>query len=261
MTAPKLTTAAQSPFGGIESGFTLLEVMVAIAILGLGLTVILSSQVGLFSSAARVEHLTYATNLARCKMEEQNLELLKEGYSLLDEEDEGPCCEDDETPGFRCVWTVQRVELPEPLELGDQSDLDGGAGLDSVEGLGAIGALADLGKSDGQALGEKPDIGELAGAMTERGGMQGLVPMLMALVYPSLKPMLEASIRKVTVRVLWKEGLNERELAVTQYVTSPQQGGLDAMLAETTTEPGTAADATGGNVRNRNVTFERVDGP
>ena len=53
---------------GASSGFTLLEVLVAIAILGLGLTVILSSQAGLFSSASRGEHLTAASNLLRCKM-------------------------------------------------------------------------------------------------------------------------------------------------------------------------------------------------
>ena len=57
-------------------GFTLLEVLVAVAILGLGLTMILSSQVGLFSSASRGEHLTVATNLARCKMAELEVDLL-----------------------------------------------------------------------------------------------------------------------------------------------------------------------------------------
>jgi hypothetical protein len=49
------------------------------------------------------------------------------------------------------------------------------------------------------------------------------------MVYPQLKGMLEASIRKVTVKVYWKDGSTERDLSVTQYVTNPQQGG---MLAE-----------------------------
>ena len=48
----------------------------------------------------------------------------------------------------------------------------------------------------------------------------------MALVYPQLKPMLEASIRKVTVTVNWQEGLASRDLAIVQYVTRPMRGGL-----------------------------------
>ena len=72
-----------------QRGFTLLEVLVAIAILGLGLTVILGSQVGLFTNASRGQHLTVATNLARCKMGEIEVKLLKLGYQLTDESDEG----------------------------------------------------------------------------------------------------------------------------------------------------------------------------
>jgi len=41
--------------------------------------------------------------------------------------------------------------------------------------------------------------------------------------------MLEASIRKVTVQVLWKDGSTERDLTVVQYLTNPQQGGLLAV--------------------------------
>jgi general secretion pathway protein I len=54
----------------------------------------------------------------------------------------------------------------------------------------------------------------------------GLAPMMMSMVYPTLKPMLEASIRKVSVTVQYKEGKFDRELAITQYVTNPQQGQL-----------------------------------
>jgi general secretion pathway protein I len=52
-------------------------------------------------------------------------------------------------------------------------------------------------------------------------------PMVMGMVYPSLKPMLEASIRRVTVTVKWTEGVMNRELPVTQFVAYPQMGGLD----------------------------------
>ena len=64
------------------AAFSLLEVMVAVAILGLGLTVILTAQTGLFSSAKRAAQLSQAVGLARCKMAEVELQLLKEGYQL-----------------------------------------------------------------------------------------------------------------------------------------------------------------------------------
>jgi hypothetical protein len=44
---------------------------------------------------------------------------------------------------------------------------------------------------------------------------------------------LEASIRKVSVTVAYKEGKFDRELLVTQYVTNPQQGQLDPSVAGT----------------------------
>src|SRR5262249_13241426 len=66
-------------------GFTLLEVMVAVAILGLGLTAILSAQAGAFASAAHARHVSVATGLARCKMSEVEEHLAgPEGYPELD---------------------------------------------------------------------------------------------------------------------------------------------------------------------------------
>ena len=54
----------------------------------------------------------------------------------------------------------------------------------------------------------------------------------MGLVYPSLKPMLEASIRKIVVTVSWKDGVREQNLVVTQFVTDPRQGDLDPEAAD-----------------------------
>jgi len=209
-------------------GFTLLEVLVAITILGLGLTVILGSQVGLFTNSTRGEHLTVATNLVRCKMSEIEAKLLAMGYQLTDEHDEGACCTgDDGDDAYRCVWKIERVTLPElPLSGmdGGMNNLAGdGGGLD----LGAIGTLTNLNKPGGGALGNQANPGDLAKTLSSAPSPGSLAPMMMSLVYPTLKPMLEASIRKVTVTVQYKEGKFDRELTVTQYVTNPQQGQLD----------------------------------
>jgi len=208
-------------------GFTLLEVLVAIAILGLGLTVILGSQVGLFTNASRGQHLTVATNLARCKMSEIELQLLKLGYQLTDVTDDGPCCGDDDgNEGYRCSWKIERVKLPElPLNGG----ADGGVGPAGDGGLdlGPIALLAGLNQPGGKSIGDKASPTDLATTLGNAPSPMGLAPMMMSMVYPTLKPMLEASIRKVSVTVTYKEGKFERELLVTEYVTNPQQGQLD----------------------------------
>jgi general secretion pathway protein I len=226
---------------GLQGGFTLLEVLVAIAILGLGLTVILSSQAGLFSSASRGEHLTVASNLLRCKMSEIELTLAQKGFQLLDENDEGDCC-DDESDGYTCSWKIERVELP-PLPE-SSLDQDGGApqpagsaGLKGPGGLnmdtppggptagGPLGALMNISATQGASLGDKATPGSVMQQLGSTGttGMEGMV---MGFVYPSLKPMLEASIRRVTVKVMWKEGQRARDLEATQFLTRPQEGML-----------------------------------
>jgi general secretion pathway protein I len=60
------------------------------------------------------------------------------------------------------------------------------------------------------------------------GSVEGIFGMVMGIVYPSIKPMMEASIRRVTVQVKWKEGPNDREVTIVQYVTQPQRGGFIA---------------------------------
>lgn len=220
----------------MNRGFTLLEVLVAVAILGLGLTVILSSQAGLFSGAGHAQHLSIAANLLRCRMNETELELLQKGFPLIDESEEGPCCDVEEDDEFSCEWRVETIELPQPAGLeafeGDDSEEAGTDSL-STTGAGPLGALMEVQATKGASLGENPDIGSLAETLGGgEEGMQGMASMVMGLVYPSLKPMLEASIRKVIVTVRWKEGSNEREISATQYLTRPQQGGFDPNAAE-----------------------------
>lgn len=244
-------------------GFTLLEVLVAIAILGLGLTVILSSQVGLFSSTSRGERLTAAGNLLRCKMGEIELKLAQQGFSLTDEKDEGECCE-EESEGYTCAWKIERVELPPLPESSEdaagvpsaqaasgRTGSRSGSGASAPGMPGPLGALASIAATDGASLGDKATPGSV---MQQLGatGSSGMEGMVMGLVYPSLKPMLEASIRRVTVKVSWTEGRRARDLEVTQFLTRPQEGqletadmlGLDQLGAALPGTPGATAPPT-----------------
>src|SRR5690606_3853502 len=54
----------------VLGGFTLLEVMVAVAILALSLVAIFSSEGGAIRAGARARQMSAATLLARCKMAE-----------------------------------------------------------------------------------------------------------------------------------------------------------------------------------------------
>jgi hypothetical protein len=56
--------------------------------------------------------------------------------------------------------------------------------------------------------------------------------MVFSMVYPSLKPMLESAIRRVTVTVRWKEGLADRDFTLVQYITNPSRAGLLAGMLD-----------------------------
>ncbi len=221
--------------------FSLLEIMVAIAILGLTLTVILSAQGSLAASDKIAAREGMAVTLARCKMTAVEEDLLKRGYPVLDEiNGDEPCCEGIDDPTFTCDTAVERVEMPE---------LSGGGGGDADAGIGGALAAAVKGVQPGTKSGEGggaqlppalakegaiasavgdgglAEIAATMGRQTEEasqgGGASGLVAQVLAIVYPSLRPILSNSVRRVTVSVNWKEGPNEREFKLVQFVTNP----------------------------------------
>lgn len=218
-------------------GFTLLEVLVAVAILGLGLTSILSVQFSAITGTAHARHMSLATGLLRCKMSELEQHLIIDGFQEVGEEGSGPCCEGDETHNIGCTWTIERPTFPAPHY--------GELNLDtSLEGT-ALGKLADSAAS-GDAIGSG-DIGSLASSLSgddmgdlAAGGVGGIASMVMEMVYPDLKALFEASARRVTVTLTWTEGDRSYDITVVQWVTQPQQGIIpdtDALAPEPTGSP------------------------
>ena len=103
-------------------GFTLIEVIIAVAILGLALTVILSAQVGLFSTGTYGQHITEAMGLGRCRMSELEAQLLQFGYPDVDTLDERRmAAAKTRVPTFRCAWRIDHIELPTPGAAGKRS--------------------------------------------------------------------------------------------------------------------------------------------
>jgi general secretion pathway protein I len=223
-----------------KRAFSLLEVMVAIAILGLTLTVILSAQGGLAASNRSAANMGTAVSFGRCKMTELEEKLLKLGFQETDQiETAVACCDDQLDERFKCDFKVEKIELPNMNSgnsLGDGGTLlgansallgpqnvGGGPGLD-LSGDGGLQALGGaIGSQFGVGIPGAPGSGTSA---VGGAGAEGLLGMVMGLIYPGIKPMYEMSIRRVTVTVKWKEGPNERELPLTQFVTNPMRAGF-----------------------------------
>jgi general secretion pathway protein I len=214
-------------------GFSLLEVMVAIAILGLVLTVILSAQGGLAASNRSASNMGQAVSLGRCKMSEIEEKLLKLGYPELDAIDPGmPCCEDEKSDIYTCDTRVEKIEMPNfqsGNSLGDGGALVG-PGSDPAGTANIPGLVNPAGSGGGLNLDVDAGLAGIGSSLQSQmgggAGTQGLLSMVMGILYPAIKPMYEASIRRVMVTVKWKEGPNERELPIVQYVTNPQRGGF-----------------------------------
>lgn len=219
-----------------EQGFTLLEVMVAIAILGLGLTAILSAQAGAFASTSQARSISIGAGLLRCKMTELEQHLFEDGFQEGDENDNGPCCNDEDVPGFRCSWRIEKPELPEPKY--GQLDLNADLNLASPSGSGSPGGL-DLLSQLSQGKGGLPDnarpgdIAEKLGGGAESGlpDTSAIAGMAMEMVYPQLKTIFDMSCRRITVSVNWNEGDRPQSIEIAQWVTSAGPAGLAAANA------------------------------
>lgn len=111
-----------------SAGFTLLEVMVSVAILAISLTVLLSFQGNTLLVSGRQEHITIATMLARQRMVEIELEL-EQGMQKGEFPDERSEEAEFDPPfeEYRWKMEVKKVELPAPVmgEEGSVQDMVG----------------------------------------------------------------------------------------------------------------------------------------
>jgi general secretion pathway protein I len=198
-------------------GFTLLEVMIAVAILGLSLTAIFSSEVGAANVAARARRQNVAATLARCKMGEIEEVIAIEGLPALEKKDTDSCCEHAPVEGFECEWLVERIILP---ELGAQDDED---------------EDEDPRDSSNRLLAEAAEEVDSQGGTPQEviaGQAGNLATLALQIGFPILKPFLEEQVRRATVTVRWKEGPKERGFDVTQYLVSDQPAPVDDAAVE-----------------------------
>lgn len=208
----------------------------AIAILGLGLTAILSAQAGAFANAVSARNISEATGLARCRMSELEEHLLRDGFQELDENDSGPCCDGEDSPTMKCAWKIEKLKMPEPqygqLDLNSNLDMGGfnpgggtsGSGMPSIPGMPSL-----------------PGFGSEGAEGAEGGDFSSMLGPMVQMVFPVLQNIYETSTRRVTVTVTWNEGPREQSLEVMQWVVnSATLGGGQSTLGSSSSSASSA---------------------
>ncbi len=214
-----------------REGFTLLEVVVAMAILGVALLAIFDLNAGAVASHAYVKRLTIATQLARSKMTDLEQELYDKGFELDDVERKGDFAAEGWT-GF--TWKANIV-APQTAGIGPDKLLEalfgipaGDGGMSSLFGGalggtdGGLGALAGLASSYSSGSGSSP----LPPGASGPGGLQALGPfaVLAQTQMTQLLDQIRRGVREVHLTVSWKEGTRTESIDVVTHLVSLQQG-------------------------------------
>ena len=175
-----------------QRGFSLLEVMIALGILAMSLTVLLESQASSVNNAGRSRDLTIATLLARSKMIDLEQILFDEGFTVGVTEDDG----DFDEEGFEEIkWKSKISEV----------ELD----LSSLAGLCDAFSGGDEEGGDESAM----DCEGLLGGMGGMGGALG-----------SFTSEIGQSLRWMTLTVTWPVGKYSESLSVRAMITREDFG-------------------------------------
>jgi prepilin-type N-terminal cleavage/methylation domain-containing protein len=174
------------------SGFTLLEVMVAVAILAISMGVLLQIVTSNVRATNHAKRTTAATFLARGKMIDVEDYVLDKGFTDDNEDDHGTFKEQG-YPEMRWEWIIERVELPSDLARKSQ----------------------DKAQDQVQSAQSTPG-GDPMSMMT------GFLGGMMSSFIEPVRIGLQESVRRVTVRVLWEETARPTQsIEVVQYLTDP----------------------------------------
>lgn len=209
----------------LQRGFTLIEVMIGLALLGLALTVLIKSAAGSIFNARQAQMMGVATDLARAKMYDIEEDLIKDGFNETGLSDGDDACsnfeafEDEGWKGVEWCAKIVQVELPSWDKLqalsagsGSGSSAKGGAGSGMMDEL-PTGGFQD------SALGGMMSM--LGGGFGGQGGdadaMQGA--SFIQSQYALVQQILKDSIRKVTLDIKWEVMGFSREMRVVAYFT------------------------------------------
>jgi general secretion pathway protein I len=178
-----------------SSGFTLLEVMIAVSILALTLVTLLSVVTNNIRATRHARLTTTATFLARGKMVDLEDQVLENGFSTSDETAEGTFKEQGHAE-FRWDSIIERVELPADAAMKQKDEAQDKAKDSTGNPMSLISGFL--------------------------GGM-------MSSFIEPIRLGLQEAVRRVTVHVTWDEtGRPAQTIEVVQYLADPSK--LDAAL-------------------------------
>lgn len=195
-----------------QSGFTLVEVMLALAIVAIALVGMMAETASNIRATQEANMRGVVVDLLRAKMYDIENELKKDGFQDLEQSTEGDFS-DEGWPDISWESKVEKVEIP---ALDTLSALQQGKGDEAGRAGAAAGGtgspLIDLMASFGGGLGS--DSAEGASFIAQ--------------YFDTLTQVLEGSIRKVTVTARWQVGNEDQEMLVAQYLTDPN--AIDKVL-------------------------------
>jgi general secretion pathway protein I len=199
----------------LRRGFTLLEVMVALAVLALAMTAVSDVVGGALQSHSRALQLEVATMLARARLAEAEAKFEEEGFRDFDQVEEGTFS-DEGHPEVR--WKVEC--LKPQVELGPDAVLKALTGIDG----GVAGLLGLDGKTPGQGKG--PVSGAPSGPLTSLAGspMAAAAMGMMQQQLTSLGEKLKSGVRELRLTVAWKDGRVEESFTVVTHLVVLKTG-------------------------------------
>ncbi len=199
-------------------GFTLAEVMIALAILGMALTMLVRSIAGNISSAQEAMYMGIVADLGRGKMYDIEEHLAQEGFKDTEEHEEG-VFDDEGWPGIKWEYKVIPVELPSFDKLVGLAQ-GGGSGSGSGSGSDADGDgipdPAQMARFEDSMFGQMMTMfGGMGG--DSKGGGPDLSMIQMA--YPMIQEVLKKSIRKVVLTIRWDTGFDAEHVDFVTFTT------------------------------------------
>jgi general secretion pathway protein I len=181
---------------GARRGFTLLEVMVALAVLALALTAVSDVVGAALRNHVRAHQLDVATMLARGRLAEAEATYEEEGFRDFDQTEAGTF---DEEGHPEVTWKLEAIK-PQ-LELGPDAVLKALTGIDG----GVAGLLGLDAKAQGQ--GGSP-AGATGGPTTSLAGspLAGSAVAMIQQQLTGLGEQIKSGVREVRLTVGWQDG-------------------------------------------------------
>lgn len=224
-------------------GFTLLEVMFALALLGLALTVLIKSAASSIFNAEEAHMMGVATDLARARMYEEEERLMKDGFTDTDQsESDFTPCDPELWQNVKCKVKVEQIELPsidvlQQLVAGKAQKLGGsgsgsgsgsGTGSGSGSGSGSGWSADQISAFQNSTLGGMLSMTGVLGGNGSSGVLGAAGGGFIQMFYDQITQILKVSIRKVTLTVKWQVLGRDRDMKVVAFFTDPS--AMDQVL-------------------------------